>query len=284
MTVLRDQADDRIRSVVLDSVVPLQADLVRTGSAVERSFDKLLADCAADPDCDSAFPNLRQTSFDLIDRLNREPLMPIDPATQQPFPAIISGDRLVRLAESGFQSASLIPTTFITTTAAGSPGLLNAALSVVASPELYSPGVQTAVLCNEETAHRHGARAAGAGAGQSAARARLRGAGREHARLSALRAAGSRPDRRLPAPSGQEDNPRRARGSRGTARPILRDYVNRQLIRANRDDARRAQERGHGRQGPRLTGCGRPAVGDRAALRAVRRPRVDRQPARTNLY
>jgi hypothetical protein len=60
---------------VLDSVVPLQADGVRTGSAVERSFDLLLADCAADPACDRAYPNLRQTAFDLIDQFNREILV-----------------------------------------------------------------------------------------------------------------------------------------------------------------------------------------------------------------
>lgn len=155
LTALRDLRGERIRSVVLDSVVPLQANLVRTGSALERSFDRLLADCAADPACDGAFPNLRQTTFELIDRFNGEPLMlmPIDPTTNEPFPVIISGDRLVRLAENGFQSAALIPffPIFITSTAAGMPELLNAALGVIAGPELYSPGVQNAVLCNEET-------------------------------------------------------------------------------------------------------------------------------------
>ena len=75
LTALRDLPAARIRSVVLDSVVPLQASGVRTGSAVERSFDRLLADCAADPACDRAYPNLRQTTFDLIDQFNREPLI-----------------------------------------------------------------------------------------------------------------------------------------------------------------------------------------------------------------
>jgi pimeloyl-ACP methyl ester carboxylesterase len=155
LTTVRDQPDDRIRSVVLDSVVPPQVDLVRTGSAVERSFDHLIADCAADPACNSTYPNLRQATFDLIDQFNLEPLMlePIDPATNEPFPVIISGDRLVRLAESAFQSATLIPflPTFVVSTAGGNTALLNAALGVVAAPELYSPGVQNAVLCNEET-------------------------------------------------------------------------------------------------------------------------------------
>jgi pimeloyl-ACP methyl ester carboxylesterase len=155
LTALRDLPAARIRSAVLDSVVPPQADLVRTGSTVERSFDLLLADCEADPDCKQAFPNLRQTTFDLIDQFEREPLMlePIDPATGEPFPVIIDGDRLVRLAESAFQSSSLIPFVpiFVTTTAAGVPDLLSAALSVVAAPERYSAGLQNAVLCNEET-------------------------------------------------------------------------------------------------------------------------------------
>jgi len=139
---------------VLDSTVPPQVDLVRTGSAVEKSFDRLIADCAADPACNGTYPNLRQTALDLIDQLNREPvtLTPTDPVTQEPFPAVINGDRLVRLAEGGFQDASLIPffPIFITTTAAGNPALLTRALGVIALPELYSPGVQNAVLCNEE--------------------------------------------------------------------------------------------------------------------------------------
>jgi hypothetical protein len=83
--------------------------------------------------------------FDLIDRFNREPLTiaAIDPATNEPFPVIISGDRLIRLAESAFQSAALIPflPIFVTTTAAGNTALLAAAIGQVAAPALYSPGV-----------------------------------------------------------------------------------------------------------------------------------------------
>jgi pimeloyl-ACP methyl ester carboxylesterase len=154
LTALRDQPGSRIRSAVLDSVVPPQVDGVRTGSALEGSFDRLLADCAADADCNRVYPNLRQETFDLIDQFTREPLMlsPIDPATGEPFPVIITGDRLIRLAESAFQSAALIPflPTFVVTTAGGTTALLTAALGAVAAPALYSAGVQNAVLCNEE--------------------------------------------------------------------------------------------------------------------------------------
>jgi pimeloyl-ACP methyl ester carboxylesterase len=165
LTALRDLPAARIRSAVLDSVVPLQADPVRTGSAVERSIDRVLAECAADPDCNRAYPNLRQTTFDLIDQLDREPAMltPIDPATNQPFPVIITGDRLVRLAESALQSAALIPLLplFVTTTAGGNTALLTAALDVVASPALYSPVCRTP-FCNEETPLVDSVRRAGA--------------------------------------------------------------------------------------------------------------------------
>ena len=43
---------------------------------------------------------------------------------------IINGDRLIRLAESAFQSAALIPflPIFVATTASGNTALLNAAL------------------------------------------------------------------------------------------------------------------------------------------------------------
>src|SRR5262249_11667097 len=109
--------------------------------------------CAADAACNRAYPNLRQTTFDLVDRLDREPLTvhPTDPETNETFPVIITGDRLIRLAESAFQSARLIPflPISVTTTAAGDTSLLTVALGAVAAPALYSPGVQNAVLCNE---------------------------------------------------------------------------------------------------------------------------------------
>jgi pimeloyl-ACP methyl ester carboxylesterase len=154
LTALRDLPAARVRSAVLDSVVPLQAHPVRTGSAVEQSFERVLGACAADAACDSAYPNLREMTFALIDRFNREPpiLEPVDPATGEPFPVIVTGDRLVRLAESALQSDDLIPLLplFVAQTTAGSTGLLSAALGLVAAPALYSAGLQNAVLCNEE--------------------------------------------------------------------------------------------------------------------------------------
>lgn len=153
LTALRDLPKQRIRSVVLDSVAPPQANLFRVGDEVQRSYELLLASCQADAACNAAYPNLEQTTFQLIESLNAAPLAldPVDPDGQS-FHVVVTGDRLVRLAESAFQSAALIPfiPIFTVSTANGISALLTAALTPLGAPELFSPGLQQTVLCNEE--------------------------------------------------------------------------------------------------------------------------------------
>ena len=154
LTALRDVPNRRIRSAVLDSVVPLQSIAQGAGPpSLQRSFDVLFAACAADPGCDGAFPDLRQTVFDLYDRLNAAPLT-LQPSAPdgQPFTVVVTGDRLFRLAGNAFQNADLIPyiPIFAATTAAGNTTLLSIALSQLGAPAFYSPGLAFAVLCNEE--------------------------------------------------------------------------------------------------------------------------------------
>ena len=75
LTALRDLPNERIRSAVLDSVVPVQAIGLGPGAAsVQRSAERLFAACASDPACNAAFPDLRQMTFDLYDRLNAAPV------------------------------------------------------------------------------------------------------------------------------------------------------------------------------------------------------------------
>jgi pimeloyl-ACP methyl ester carboxylesterase len=64
-----------IRSVVLDSVVPLEASAVaiipstNTDHALEQAF----ALCAASPSCDRSYPNLRETYLRVVARLTAQP-------------------------------------------------------------------------------------------------------------------------------------------------------------------------------------------------------------------
>jgi pimeloyl-ACP methyl ester carboxylesterase len=64
-----------VRSVVLDSVVPVEAKLfdedpVRYGSSLQAMFDG----CAADAECNAAYPDLKTVFWDLVSQLDTTPV------------------------------------------------------------------------------------------------------------------------------------------------------------------------------------------------------------------
>ncbi|GAB4471595.1 MAG: hypothetical protein OHK0037_31000 [Elainellaceae cyanobacterium] len=73
---------DRVRSVVLDSTVPLQANkyeaIVRD---LEVSFLNLVEDCEADAACRAAYPNLTDRTVALLNQLDQAPLPLDEPIT-----------------------------------------------------------------------------------------------------------------------------------------------------------------------------------------------------------
>jgi pimeloyl-ACP methyl ester carboxylesterase len=63
-----------VRSVILDSVYPMGADIYADGAInAQRAFDTLFAGCAADDECRAAYPDLESHFYDLVDRLERTP-------------------------------------------------------------------------------------------------------------------------------------------------------------------------------------------------------------------
>ena len=75
LTVLRDFPQG-LRSVVIDSVVPLQSNLYTEipGNGA-RAFELLFEACATDAACSAAYPDLRGVFFDLVDQLNDKPVI-----------------------------------------------------------------------------------------------------------------------------------------------------------------------------------------------------------------
>ena len=72
-TLLRD-FPGRIRAVIMDAVVPPAADILNErAGAGNRAFEQLFQDCAADAACRRAYPNLRRSLYESVDRLNRKP-------------------------------------------------------------------------------------------------------------------------------------------------------------------------------------------------------------------
>jgi len=74
LTVLREYPDS-VRSVILDSVYPPQVNLYsEMPSNAGRALNAVFENCARDPACNAAYPNLEQTFFETYDLLEEQPL------------------------------------------------------------------------------------------------------------------------------------------------------------------------------------------------------------------
>ncbi|TES89050.1 MAG: alpha/beta fold hydrolase [Anaerolineales bacterium] len=94
---MRDYPDG-IRSTVIESVYPLEVSfVVDTNSTVPDAIMRLLATCTADEACDSAYPNLQEVLFEIIDRLNAEPVLVkvTNPLDGQSYDVLLSGDAVL---------------------------------------------------------------------------------------------------------------------------------------------------------------------------------------------
>lgn len=75
LTMMRDYPQG-IRSVILDSPVPLQANpVVDLGTNVALAFDNLFTSCAEDVQCLKAYPDFKETFYALLDQLEGEPIL-----------------------------------------------------------------------------------------------------------------------------------------------------------------------------------------------------------------
>jgi pimeloyl-ACP methyl ester carboxylesterase len=102
-----------VRSVAIDSVYPLT---VGGGpesvvASAERAFATLYAGCAADPACDSAFPDLEQAVADVVAAYNADPHESVitDPLTGRRRPIAITGNDIIAGLFQALYDASLIP-------------------------------------------------------------------------------------------------------------------------------------------------------------------------------
>ena len=68
------QHGDRVRTVVLDGVAPTNMRLpLFAPRDVQRAFDRLIADCEADPVCNTTYPNLGTRARAVMARLEKDP-------------------------------------------------------------------------------------------------------------------------------------------------------------------------------------------------------------------
>ncbi len=111
LTVMRDDPDG-VRSVVIDSVYPPEVNSWEEyGQNTADDFEKLFAGCAADPNCDAAYPNLEQTFADTVDQLNAEPVSytGTDSTTGDSIDQELSGDTFIDRVFQLLYSTESIP-------------------------------------------------------------------------------------------------------------------------------------------------------------------------------
>ena len=73
LVTIRDYAEI-VRSVILDSALPPEIKYYNQGSAkANDALQVLFTDCAANPDCNTAYPDLETVFYNLVKQLNTEP-------------------------------------------------------------------------------------------------------------------------------------------------------------------------------------------------------------------
>lgn len=100
---------DRVRSVVLDGSAPFELEMpLYNAWGAQRALDRLLADCAAEPACRTAFPHLREELGEVLARLDRAPVAVSlrHPQTDRPVNLRISRNAL----SSGIRGMLYVPT------------------------------------------------------------------------------------------------------------------------------------------------------------------------------
>jgi pimeloyl-ACP methyl ester carboxylesterase len=101
-----------IRSVVMNSVVPLEGSIfVDTSTTVPDTFLRLVDACTEDDACSSAYPDLQDVLFEVIDRLNAEPV-PItvtNPLDSQSYAALLTGDAVRGNLSVALYTTQLLP-------------------------------------------------------------------------------------------------------------------------------------------------------------------------------
>jgi pimeloyl-ACP methyl ester carboxylesterase len=155
LTVMRDYPAI-VRSVILDSAYPPQVNLyTEWGSNAERAFTLLFDSCAADSSCHTAYPNLREVFYQLVDQFENTPLFVSvsDPFQGGTYRVLVDGDLLIDVLFSGLYRRDVIPTlpALIYETYNGDYTRLARRLGLLFE-RTASAGLRNSVQCNEELA------------------------------------------------------------------------------------------------------------------------------------
>ena len=146
---------ERVRTAVLDGLAPVPIKLpLYMGIDAARALDLLIQDCAVEPGCSAAYPELEEQLQSLLDTLEQGPVRhTIDhPRTGRPTEVVVSRTSLalhVRAPLYSSELAALLPLA-ISRAAEGDYGPLAAMGSAVAEDASLNTGMFLSVICSED--------------------------------------------------------------------------------------------------------------------------------------
>ena len=147
---------DRVRAAVLDGLAPVAMRLPSNMNAdAHRALDRLFADCAADPGCREAFPDLPATLTAVLQDLEASPrrLDTTHPRTGEPFALELSSVGFaggLRNALYNTTLSSLVPWTVARAAAGDFAPFLAQLTPLVESGEAINVGMFLSVVCAED--------------------------------------------------------------------------------------------------------------------------------------
>jgi len=154
LTLLREYPQG-VRSAILDSVIPPQVEpFAEWVFSLERSFDSLFANCAADESCRQTYPNLEADFYRLVEQLDAQPIRVRSYAySGSGYDVGVDGDALIQLIFMMFyytNEIARIPKMIENTLAGDTVELGRAFLNYLATPYFFEAGVHYAVFCSNE--------------------------------------------------------------------------------------------------------------------------------------
>lgn len=144
-----------LRAVILDAVVPVQGSfLEQIAISASRAFKEVTQLCAADADCNAAYPNLEAAIYEVKAALDKNPvLIPVtDLKTGRSYRASVNGSLFLSALFTAIYEPSLIPTlpALVYNTRAGKYGQLATLLPLIIFQPTFSAGMYQTVVCAEE--------------------------------------------------------------------------------------------------------------------------------------
>jgi pimeloyl-ACP methyl ester carboxylesterase len=147
-----------LRSVVLEAVYPPDVDLyVESPADFERALDRLFEACAANEVCAAAYPDLRGTFFDLVERLSAAPILREveDPYTGETYRTWMNGNTILGLTFQLLYDSRLrylLPQQITAASQGDYRAFDLARASILRMVDVSSRGMMFSVQCHEELA------------------------------------------------------------------------------------------------------------------------------------